>query len=100
MISASPRSVNDLTPFIPQSQEVPMSPNPGSIKDTLLMQNEEYRRLDAQHHEYESRLTTLTEKAVLSDEEQVEETTLKKKKLQLKDRMEAIARQARAGAHP
>ena len=77
-----------------------MSQNPGSLKDSLLMQNEEYRRLDAQHHEYESRLVTLTEKAVLSDEEQVEETTLKKKKLQLKDRMEAIARQTREGAHP
>jgi uncharacterized protein YdcH (DUF465 family) len=84
--------------FIPP-QEVPMSQNPGSLKDRLL-ENEEYRRLDEQHHEYESRLMTLTEKAVLSDEEQVEETTLKKKKLQLKDRMEAIARQAREGLHP
>ena len=76
-----------------------MSQIPGSLKDRLL-ENDEYRRLDEQHHEYESRLNTLTEKAVLSDEEQVEETTLKKKKLQLKDRMEAIARQAREGAHP
>jgi len=91
-------TVNALVTIHPTRQEVPMSQNP--IKDTLLTQNEEYRRLDAQHHEYEDRLTTLTEKVVLSDEEQVEETTLKKKKLQVKDRMEAIARQAREGAHP
>jgi uncharacterized protein YdcH (DUF465 family) len=91
-------TVNALVTIHPTRQEVPMSQNP--IKDTLLTQNEEYRRLDAQHHEYEDRLTTLTEKVVLSDEEQVEETTLKKKKLQVKDRMEAIARQAREGPHP
>lgn len=66
-----------------------------------LMQNEEYRRLHQQHREYDSRLSTLTQKVVLSEQEQVEETMLKKKKLQLKDRMEAIARQVRSGAaHP
>lgn len=73
-----------------------MSQFSGSLRETLL-ENEEYRRLDEQHHEFDNRLKTLTEKVVLSDEEQVEETTLKKKKLQLKDRMEAIARQA---SHP
>ena len=62
--------------------------------------SDEYRQLEAQHHEYESRLGELADKAVLSDEEQVEETTLKKKKLQIKDRMEAIARQVRSGAAP
>jgi len=78
-----------------------MSQDATSLRDRLLTQSDEYRRLDEQHHEYESRLITLTGKAVLSDEEQVEETTLKKKKLQVKDRMEAIARQVRAGeAHP
>jgi uncharacterized protein len=78
-----------------------MSQNPGSLRDYLLSQNEEYRRLDQQHHDYEGRLMALLEKAVLSDEEQIEETTLKKKKLQVKDRMEAIARQSREGAvHP
>ena len=75
-----------------------MSQNQGSLRDHLLTHNEEYRRLQEQHHEYESRLTILTDKAVLSDEEQVEETTLKKKKLQVKDRMEAIARQVREEA--
>ncbi len=71
------------------------------FRDDLLKQNEEYRRLEEQHHLYESRLNLLLEKAVLNDEEQVEEVTLKKKKLQLKDRMQEIARQARGGAaHP
>jgi uncharacterized protein YdcH (DUF465 family) len=69
----------------------------GSSRDQLIEINEEYRRLNDQHREYESRLTSLTSKSVLSDEEQVEEVTLKKKKLQLKDRMEAIAREVRAG---
>jgi len=63
--------------------------------------NDEYRQLEAKHHQYESRLGELADKAVLSDEEQVEETTLKKKKLQVKDRMQEIARRIRAvTAHP
>jgi hypothetical protein len=71
------------------------------LRDDLLNGNEEYRRLEQQHHAYESRLNLLLEKAVLNDDEQVEEVTLKKKKLQLKDRMQEIARQARGGAaHP
>jgi hypothetical protein len=73
-----------------------MSLNPGSAKE---QDNEEYRRLEEQHHDYETRLSALSEKVVLSDDEQVEESTLKKKKLQIKDRMEALARQARSGAH-
>ena len=75
-----------------------MSEEP-SFRDRLLKQNEEYRRLNQQHDEYETQLVRFTDKIVLSDEEQVEETTLKKKKLQTKDRMEAIARQARE-SHP
>src|SRR2546425_4154038 len=78
-----------------------MSHDPVLLRDDLLKQNEEYRRLDAQHHEYESRLNLLLDKAVLSDEEQVEEVTLKKRKLQVKDRMQQIARSLREGAlHP
>jgi uncharacterized protein len=74
----------------------PVSP----IQD-LVHGDDEYRQLETQHHEYESRLGELADKAVLSDEEQVEETMLKKKKLQLKDRMEQIARRYRStAAHP
>jgi hypothetical protein len=65
-----------------------------------IVQSDEYRQLEVQHHEYESRLGELAEKAVLSDEEQVEESTLKKKKLQLKDRMQQLARQRGESAHP
>jgi uncharacterized protein YdcH (DUF465 family) len=72
-----------------------MSNAAGSLTDSSLLQNEEYRRLNEEHHEYESRLSTLSAKAVLSDEEQVEESTLKKKKLSVKDRMYSLARQVR-----
>ncbi len=76
------------------SQE-PVSPNDPVRGD------EEYRQLEAQHHDFESRLGELAGKAVLSDEEQVEEIMLKKRKLQLKDRMQEIARRYRvASAHP
>jgi uncharacterized protein YdcH (DUF465 family) len=75
-----------------------MSHEPVSPIHDLVQGDEEYRQLETQHHEYESRLGELAEKAVLNDEEQVEETMLKKKKLQLKDRMEQIARRYRATA--
>ena len=71
------------------------------VSPTRMMTDEEYRQLEAQHHQYESRLGELAEKAVLSDEEQVEESTLKKKKLQLKDRMQELSRRGRQSvAHP
>jgi len=71
------------------------------VSPTSVRSDDEYRQLEVQHHEYEGRLGELADKATLSDEEQVEETTLKKKKLQIKDRMQEIARRQRVGsAHP
>jgi uncharacterized protein YdcH (DUF465 family) len=64
----------------------------------LLESNDEYRQLAAKHHELEDRLQELTSKHYLSDSEQFEEVTLKKRKLQLKDRMEAILRTNRGAA--
>jgi len=61
-------------------------------KHQLFATSEEYRRLAGKHHELDDRLHELTGKHYLSDAEQVEEVTLKKRKLQVKDRMEEIAR--------
>ena len=66
------------------------------LQTLLLETNEEYRQLVSKHHELEDRLHELTVKHYLSDAEHVEEVTLKKRKLQLKDRMELILRQHRA----
>jgi uncharacterized protein YdcH (DUF465 family) len=71
------------------------------VSPTSSKTDEELSQLLAKHHQYESRLGELAEKAVLSDDEQLEESTLKKKKLQLKDRMQEIARRGReSAAHP
>jgi uncharacterized protein YdcH (DUF465 family) len=58
-----------------------------------MIADDEFHQLAAQHHELEGRLHELTARHYLSEPEQVEEVTLKKRKLQLKDRMENIARQ-------
>ena len=65
------------------------------LKDVLLASDPEFNDLASQHHRLEDRLHELTAKSYLSEPEQVEEVTLKKKKLLLKDRMELIMRQRR-----
>ena len=65
------------------------------LKELLLQTDEEFHQLAAKHHELESRLHELHSKQYLSEPEHVEEVTLKKRKLQLKDRMELILRQHR-----
>jgi uncharacterized protein YdcH (DUF465 family) len=62
-------------------------------KNLLLRSNDEYRQLAERHHELDDRLHELTEKHYLSNTEQFEEVTLKKRKLALKDQMEAMARE-------
>jgi uncharacterized protein len=72
------------------------SENVQELKELLLKTDEEFRQLATQHHELDDRLHELSHKAYLSEPEQVEETTLKKRKLYLKDRMEDILRRHRA----
>jgi uncharacterized protein YdcH (DUF465 family) len=65
------------------------------LKRQLLQTDEEYRRLATQHHDLDEKLHDLTARNYLSEPEQLEEVTLKKRKLQLKDRMENILRRHR-----
>ena len=62
------------------------------LRENLLNTDEEIRALSMKHHELDERLHELAVKSYLPESEQVEEITLKKRKLQLKDRMEDILR--------
>ena len=61
-----------------------------NISQVLYEQNSEYRSLSDQHRSLESRLQELTSRLYLSDSEKLEEITLKKKKLIIKDRMQEL----------
>ena len=61
-----------------------------SVKDELMTSNSEFRELAREHGRYEERLSELSSLAYPSDEEQLEEVTLKKKKLAIKDQMYSL----------
>jgi uncharacterized protein YdcH (DUF465 family) len=63
------------------------------MKRKLLESNDEFRQLAILHHDLDERIHNLATRHYLSEPEQLEEVTLKKKKLQLKDQMESILRQ-------
>ena len=62
------------------------------ISQILYEKNQEYRSLFDEHRSLESRLIELSSHRYLSDTEQMEEVTLKKKKLALKDKMQELLR--------
>jgi len=62
-----------------------------ALKDFLLANDDRYRELATEHKRYEARLSELSSLPYPNEEELIEETILKKKKLLLKDQMEAIA---------
>ncbi len=62
------------------------------LKEHLLQTDHDFRLLVEQHHELDTRLHELALLHYLSEPEQAEEITLKKRKLQLKDRMQDILR--------
>ena len=69
------------------------------LKGKLIANDPEVHDLASKHHELEGRLHELTEKHYLSEPEQLEEVTLKKRKLLIKDRMEDILRRHQLQSH-
>ena len=61
-----------------------------NLKEQLMTANPEFRELAREHGRYEERLSELSALSYPNDEEQLEEITLKKKKLAIKDQMHSI----------
>jgi len=61
--------------------------NEDKIKEILLKESEEFRKVYEEHQRCEQALAELQSRGFLSDEEKVQEKLLKKKKLSLKDEM-------------
>jgi uncharacterized protein YdcH (DUF465 family) len=70
-------------------------PDLDALKQELMQSHEEYRRLAQEHQAFERRLQQLTQKTMLSQEEEILEKQIKIQKLKLKDRMEEILRAQR-----
>ena len=64
-----------------------MSNRTADIQQILSQADEQFRHWIEEHHACESRLSELTTKNEITADEEVEEKTLKKRKLHLKDLM-------------
>lgn len=74
-------------------------PDTEALIERLAAENHEFRKLREEHKKYEGELAELNGRGFLSADQHWRVSELKKLKLIAKDRMEAIIRQARAGAH-
>ena len=69
-----------------------MSNRTADIQQILAAEDPEFRQWVEEHHSCEDRLNELTGKREITVDEEVEEKTLKKRKLYLKDQMTARIR--------
>jgi len=60
------------------------------LKELLLKENENFKKLYQEHQSYDKRLEALMAKSFLTEEDELEVKELKKRKLALKDRMYLI----------
>ncbi len=68
------------------------------LRDILLQSDEKFRQLTEQHYELDTRLMELLAHPYPSGADEVKTTTLKKRKLAVKDQMERILRRHRSPA--
>jgi uncharacterized protein YdcH (DUF465 family) len=68
------------------------------LKDYLLTSDNHFRDLVNEHRRYEERLNQLSSLSYPNDDELIEEKSLKKRKLFIKDQMEMILQQYRSRA--
>ena len=67
------------------------------LREQLMLENEEFRKLATEHQAYDRQLSQLSSRTHLTEAEQLEEITLKKKKLLLKDQMYSILQRYKKG---
>ena len=60
------------------------------VKSALLRTDESFRQLVSEHHALDEQIRFLSSFAYLTEHQQFQETSLKKRKLALKDRIEAM----------
>jgi len=77
--------------------EFQLSQNDG-VKDALLQTSEDFRQLVSEHQALDQQIRQLSSLSFLTDEQQYREASLKKRKLALKDQIEAILREQRNAA--
>lgn len=67
-----------------------MSISPQELREQLLASDAEFQRLAQEHSRYEDQLEQLCKTPYLSSEDIIQQTTLKKLKLRVKDEMERL----------
>jgi uncharacterized protein len=75
-----------------------MAMSSSAMKETLAKENNEFKQLYETHQSYEHRLDQLNKRNYLSNDEEMEMSELKKKKLILKDQMLVIMERYREHA--
>jgi len=65
------------------------------LREIMLRESEEFKKLHRQHQKFEKELEKFKDKSFLTEDEKLKEKELKKKKLALKDRMYFLMREYR-----